>query len=114
MPTLDPTSDLDIQIPTGEEIYNAIMGEIEPELLSQNIPSLDEKYSGETEEERAKRLKRYQEAYKTYDEKYTKWIEGLKQLVEKARRHAIQSAEKESRDKELVGLAYLESQLSQI
>jgi hypothetical protein len=55
---------------TGEEVYNMIMGKIEPELVLDQIPLLDEKYKNETEPEKKTRLTRYQKAYAEYEKQY--------------------------------------------
>jgi len=66
-----------IAIPTGEDLHDAIMGAIEPDLLTSNIHGLDEKYEDESEEDKAKRMERYKKAFKKYNGMYTKWMSSL-------------------------------------
>lgn len=46
-----------------ENIYDMIMYEVEPELITCNIAELDLIYQNETEEEKLERGKRYEEAF---------------------------------------------------
>ena len=101
----------EIKIPSGEEVYNGIMGRIEPELLTTVIPTLEEKYKGETEAQRAARLERYKKAYEEYDRQYEAWTLELKTLVTRARREALESAEKKEKVKEEVVLQNIDSQM---
>ena len=41
----------------AEQIYDMLMGDIEPDLLLANIPGLDEKYKGETDAEHKARAR---------------------------------------------------------
>ena len=71
------TTTQDIVFPSGTEVYDGLMVDIEPELLSANIPHLDEPYVGESEEDRKKRYDRYTEAFAKYDEAFAKWEAGF-------------------------------------
>lgn len=46
-----------------DDVYDMIMASIEPELMSENIESLDEWYQNETEQENKERLERYKRAF---------------------------------------------------
>ncbi len=48
---------------TWEDIYNLLMYEIEPELITDMIPELDEWYGDESEEEKMERGDRYHDAF---------------------------------------------------
>ncbi len=98
-----------LQVPTGTEIYDALMAPIEPELTTSQIPLLETKYQNESEADRAKRLQRYNEAYAKYDVVYTKWISELHALVASIRHDALKTAEADDRSKEAVELSRLES-----
>ncbi|MGL4552421.1 MAG: hypothetical protein ACRC33_14675, partial [Gemmataceae bacterium] len=45
--------------------YNALMKDVEPDLVFDNIPALDQKYPAETLQERADRLQTYDAAFET-------------------------------------------------
>lgn len=49
-------------------VYDTLMAEIEPELMSTTINALDEKYKDESEEDRAARMERYQRAFIVLEE----------------------------------------------
>jgi hypothetical protein len=49
-------------------VRDMIMQNIEPELCSDQLVLLDELYAGETPEEHAERMKRYERAYVLFDE----------------------------------------------
>lgn len=99
-----------IRIPTGEEIYNALMVSIEPELTTPSIPLLDEKYKDENAADRTARLERYCAAYEAYDIAYEKWIAEFNQLVNAYRKEAMRSAEVRERKQEVEMMAHIESQ----
>lgn len=94
--------------PSGEEVYDGLMAQIEPELLSANIPHLDEAYPSETEEEKKARYDRYSAAFVKYDEMYAEWEKNLNEIVTDYRKDALTSAETESKQEDASALAQLE------
>ncbi|KKW39792.1 MAG: hypothetical protein UY87_C0035G0023 [Candidatus Peribacteria bacterium GW2011_GWC2_54_8] len=105
---LDP--ELEALIPSGSEIYDSFMAFIEPELLSANLPSLAEKYKGESEEERKTRMERYRKAFAAYDRAYEKWITGLRDAVKQKRSEAYRAAEEKENKEQTSALQDLEAQ----
>jgi hypothetical protein len=85
---------------SGEDIYDMIMAAIEPELMTVNIPQLEEMYQDETPEARGVRFQHYTECYRLYDEAYAQWSANLKTTVDQYRKSALRSAEEESREAE--------------
>ena len=81
-------------------VYDALMGQIDPELVTSEIPKLTEKYKDETTKQRETRGERYQEAYKQYESMLTEFVVGLKEHTNTQRRKALASAEAESRKAE--------------
>lgn len=63
MPPLPPVFE-------GDDLYDTIMGEIEPELVSTVYPTLDEKYKNETPDEKAARQARYDKAFVEYERRF--------------------------------------------
>jgi hypothetical protein len=63
------------------ELYNALMKQVEPDLLTDTIDALDFMYAGETEEERAARMDRYAKAIVLVEERMKflmgKWEEHM-------------------------------------
>jgi predicted S18 family serine protease len=54
----------------GDDLYDQIMSEIEPELVSTVYKTLDEKYKNETPEEKALRQARYDKAFTEYQRRF--------------------------------------------
>ena len=76
-------------------LYDMIMVGIEPDLMSGNIEHLDEKYSGETDDQKKGRLASYEKAFAVFDDVYAK-VAG--QCTQDA--HAAHDAVRAEREKE--------------
>ncbi|MCA9370925.1 MAG: hypothetical protein KC680_03120 [Candidatus Peregrinibacteria bacterium] len=87
-------------LPSGQAIYDMIMQEIEPELLTQSIPTLTAKYASETLQQRTERFARYEKAYKEYDKAYEVYMQNVQLQVRVYKKEALQSAEHTSLQKE--------------
>ncbi|PIR53301.1 hypothetical protein COU76_01895 [Candidatus Peregrinibacteria bacterium CG10_big_fil_rev_8_21_14_0_10_49_10] len=109
---LDP--EIQALIPSGTEIYDFLMAPIEPELLSSSIPTLREKYAGESEEEKQKRLDRYNTAFAAYDKAYDEWISGLKVAVKEERTTAYKAAEVKVKEEDEEALTELEKKFGTV
>jgi hypothetical protein len=87
-------------------MYDQIMGQIEPDLLTYQIPLLEKKYKNEKPEERAKRLEAYAKAFKIFDEAFKEMAGGIYAEVEQLKHAAQQvrtTAEKKQRSDEMRG-----------
>lgn len=87
-------------IPTGQELFDAIMHHIEPELTSSEVGGLKEKYKNETAGEKALRMKRYSIAFERYDQAYGDYIGTLGAQVERYRKQSFQGVELEDRERD--------------
>jgi hypothetical protein len=112
---MDPVIDslADVRLPTGQEVYDGIMSMIDPELMSTQIDHLDEKYVGESPEDRKARYNRYAESFKKYDEMYAEWQKNMNEAVTEYRKESLKSAEIESREEDAAALAQLDSDFNQ-
>ncbi len=92
-------------IPTGQELYDAIMRNIEPELTSAESANLEKKYQGETPDQKQRRMQRYQLALDQYDRAYSEYIETLQTQVTRYKKQSLAEAEVEdrARDENLLG-----------
>lgn len=85
----------------GQELYDSVMAHIEPDLLSANIDTIDEKYADESDVDRAAREEGYQNAFDECVRVLSLMKEGL---VDQAHRYAqMQKAtvsKKEAEEKE--------------
>jgi len=106
MPVIPPV------IPDAKELYDSIMSTIEPELCTDQIPLLTEKYKDETQEQRTARLKKYNSAFEAYDKALDAYIKNLHQEVGVYRKQVLGEAEKHSRSEELSKLSQLENTFS--
>ena len=108
MPTIPPPP----KIPSGQEIYDAVMREIEPELISTSLPTLNEKYKDETPVEKEARKERYNKAFAEYYKRYTTRIAQLEEQVRCYRKEAMRSAEAVNTELEQKKLFALENSMS--
>lgn len=70
------------------ELYDLLMADIEPDLVTSTIPTLEEKYRGESPEDAKKRAERYAKAFVTFEERFQTvvafWKKGLGRLKKDA------------------------------
>lgn len=99
-------------LPTAEEFFDRVMGEIEPELTSTGIETLDAKYQNETPEDAAARAEHYEEAFAEYERRLAAYVAEQHAEVTHYRHAALQSMEHESQAEDSAKLADLESSIS--
>lgn len=99
-------------IPTAEELYDSIMRGIEPELVRDQIPLLDEKYKDETPEQKTARMERYTKAFAAYDIAVEVTMKDLTAKVASYRRQALQEAENEEKGEEQGKIRDIEQKFS--
>lgn len=103
----------DINTLTNEELsiqlYDMLMRDIEPDLLSYNIPKLEEYYKGETEQQHDNRMKRYQAAYEAFDIVFREFMNDVQEEVRETKRESLHEKEMEDRSGEQSKLASLEA-----
>jgi hypothetical protein len=85
------------------------MSEIEPELVSENLPQLANMDRNETRDERAMRAKRYTKAFREYDARYLAYMQELHGRAMEFRRQAASTAEADDREEVLRSIEHLES-----
>ena len=88
------------KIPTGQEVYDAIMGYIDPDLTTEGLKMLDQKYKGETPADFEARKKRYVLAYERYEQAYQGYMETLHAQVTRFHRDSVQKLELDDREQE--------------
>jgi phage tail tube protein FII len=99
-------------IPTGKELYDLIMKDIEPELLSSELPHLVEKYGNETDDQKLARLQRYARAFARFDEAYETYMTHMRQQVKEYRTQAFRFAESSERTDESTMLSSIEHEFN--
>ncbi|MFH0851969.1 MAG: hypothetical protein V1876_04445 [Candidatus Peregrinibacteria bacterium] len=98
-------------VKTGAEIFDSIMVEIEPELTTAGSKGLDEKYKGETPEQKKARGERYAKAFEEYEKHYAAYRLEQESQVHAFKRQVIQFAEGKAGDDDQQRLFSLESAL---
>lgn len=93
----------------SKQLYNAIMADIEPDLLLEHIPYLDELYADENEADHAARMSRYEEAYKKFDTALQSFMGEVHEEVRVSRREALRTQELRDRAEEQTALTNLET-----
>ena len=78
---------------TVEELYDLIMYEIEPELLTPMIPELEKIYKNETKEEHVERMERYRQAFMVFYERFDMLLMLWKNELEVFRKEALRQLE---------------------
>lgn len=94
---------------SGKELYDSIMGPIEPELLSENLPFAPNAFAGETPEQRAERTQRYASAFEEYDRRFAAHAAQWNEQLRSYKRHAMEYIEGKVRGGEEGELQTIES-----
>lgn len=98
------------RIPTsGHELYNELMSQIEPELTTDQLPLLAERYRNEHLARTASRASRYTRAYSEYDQIYEAYVASLREQAIAYRKYACYSLEQENHKYDLAKLNQLEA-----
>jgi hypothetical protein len=101
-------------IPSGADIYRTLMQPIEPELLPDVLPTLKEKYKGETPDQAKARSARYTKAFAEYDKQYAVYMSALQAKVHTYKRQAVASVEQKDRQNDTDAMNNLESAISSL
>lgn len=87
---------------SADEMYDLIMGQIEPELKTDTLPFLDYLYEGETEEEHKARAEWYAIAFEVFEKQYRHFVDGwknyyvdLRKKAEGLKRRTVESNDKD-------------------
>src|SRR4051812_33442491 len=105
---MDPAAQDNQNRELAEQLYDALMAEIEPELVLSVIPTLDAKYASEMPEQKAARMKRYEKAYKKFDAEFATFVSGVDQEVRTTKRTSLKNKESEERTKENSAISSIE------
>lgn len=89
----------------AEQVYDLLMREIEPDLLSYNLPKIDEFYTSETEAEKEKRMERYQQAYASFEIAFNKFMSMVHTSAQKSKQVSLKQAEQADRANEVDDIA---------
>lgn len=86
-----------------------IMGGIEPDLTTAQLPLLKEKYKDEMPEQAKERAERYSKAFAEYDRQYAQFTAAQEKAVSEYERQFMQGVQDLQRGSETVQLTELSS-----
>lgn len=92
-------------------LYDALMAKIEPELTSVVLPTLDEKYAGESEGQKAERAERYGRAFATFERQWNLVLDTWKSDIQEYKNGVVSDSKKQSDAKESALLADIASSI---
>lgn len=93
---------------TGAQVHDAIMAPIEPDLTTQNVVHLDQKYQGESTEQRRSRVARYKDAMSKFDSAFGTWAQNVGKTVSGYKEEAMARAVAQSGQEDAGAMANLE------
>ena len=99
-------------LPAPEEIYDALMAQIEPELTTSQIPLLETKYGNENVDEAKARQQRYEKAYMAYDEKFRDYRREVEERSHTHQRAVMKATEERMSQSEGRRVTEIETQFS--
>jgi hypothetical protein len=106
---IDPKA---ISPPDPGDLYDQIMGAIEPELTRAGLKSLEAKYKDEAPVQSKMRAEKYARAFAEYDKRAAQYMTELNAQVVEYQHAARESAEKKEREKEEPMLMNLQTQIA--
>lgn len=66
-----------VDLPDPGQLYDTLMAEIEPELQTVALPTLNAKYAGESSEETVRRMDRYTKAFREYEKRMRALLDAI-------------------------------------
>ncbi len=112
MPTPPAFSTLDLPLLTGPELYDSIMIDIEPALLTENLERTKREATTASPEEREELAARFHAAYAEYDQRSEEFMHRWMQEFHTYKRTAMQSLEQELSGEDEIQLQSITSQMS--
>lgn len=97
---------------SADEVYDLLMKDIEPELMSGTVDTLQEKYRGESPADAKARAKRYKAAFAEYDRRLDAYVAKINEQTLRNSRAAAQSLEQSDRLLDAFELAKLETDIN--
>jgi hypothetical protein len=99
------------KIQAGREIYDSIMRQIEPELISSALPTLNMKHQYETAEEKRARGERYRKSFIKYYEAFEVYVADMRDRIHRYQHGAMKTVEEASRWEEGMALDNLSASM---
>lgn len=90
-------------------LFDAVMAEVEPDLMRQNVDSLEVKYKNETKKQRTARAERYAAAYEEWKRRLQKILTTWKGEILQYRDSVLKGVKRESAEKDQDSLLEISS-----
>jgi len=97
--------------PVVEQLYNALMVDIEPDLTTVVIPHLDVLYASETEEDRSARGERYARAFDEFLLRFSLLTETWKQALLAFKDDVLKTIKSKAKEEDVTALQRIEKSL---
>lgn len=111
-PTSGPQADDAVTPVDGAALYDSIMGGIEPELLTGNLPNLGALMAADGPEERKARAARYAAAFTEYEKQFQERAAAWQTAFREFKRTAMHVVEEMVEEEEHNTLSSLETSMS--
>jgi hypothetical protein len=96
----------------ADELYDSIMKDIEPDLVTSNLRKLEEQYKDESAEEKTIRMLRYDAANEEFNERLDLHVAEIKESARTKRRNALKEKEIADQEREEKLLMNMENQFA--
>lgn len=101
-------------LPTGKDVYDALMGLIEPELVTAELPRLEERFTSDSPDDRKARMQRYAAAFKAYEKAFADYIHRIDEKARSCAKLMRENAESRASEEESVAQENLLSAMSSL
>lgn len=91
-----------------QQFYDLIMAEIEPELVSTQVPLLDEKYKDETPQQAAERTERYNRAFEKFQQVASQVMSTMDAQTDAERTRILKKGKKKMKAEEAAEISAIE------
>lgn len=99
---------------SGAELYNQIMSGIEMDLTTENMPTLDTKYEGESDADQKIRMTGYSEAFAEYQNQFDEYQKKQSEEIRSYGNNAMSYIENQDRATDDDALNSLETSMQNI
>ncbi|MDB4978748.1 MAG: hypothetical protein JWM56_934 [Candidatus Peribacteria bacterium] len=96
-----------------QHIYSILMGAIEPDLLPENMDSLEKKFKSETTEQKRERSERYEKAFALFEERFSYLMSAYKDHIGDIKKTLMTEYKIKSTQEDAAALNAVEQSLNQ-
>lgn len=93
-------------------LYDQIMGDIEPDLVSESLPTLEVLMADDTPAERMERLQRYKNAFQEFDRQLQDYERNMNLQYAERRKNVLGTLERSEAKSDQAAMASIEESIS--